>query len=208
MRQLSINRRKPHLVDLLITKTVGAYSYKLKWGTNFDTAVFTDFLVVPAAGYRDPAVDDSSNYTIYGDRVRALFDPATFSIPDGSVWWLKVAPLDSTGAEMSVSPATMVLISNLGGAYFPQLVITGNAPNVADLAHSLEIDFPRQMRDLRIQSTAAVWVAFDPSGPEILLAGDPLPKDISRWSTASTLFIRGNGAAVPFSAVFTLAYTQ
>ena len=208
MRQLSMHRRKPNLVDLLITKTVGAYSYKLKWGVNFDTAAFTDFLIVPGAGYRDPNVDDSGNLTIHGNRVRALFDPASYGIPDTSVWWLKVSPLDSTGAEMSTSAATMVLVPNVGGAYFPQLVITGSAPNAPGLPTSLQIDFPQQMRDFRIQSTAAVWVAFDPKGPEILLAGDPLPKDISRWSTVSTVYIRGNGAVVPFSAVFTLAYTQ
>lgn len=208
MRQLSIHRRKPNLVDLLITKTPGAVAYRLKWGANFDTAVFTPFIESPNNGFRDSSVDDASNITIYGDRVRVLFNPSTYSIPDTSVWWLKVSPLDSTGAEMSTTAATMVLVPNVGGAYFPQLVITGSAPNVANLPASLQIDFPHQMRDFRIQSTAAVWVAFDPNGPEILLAGDPLPKDISRWSTVSTVYIRGNGAVVPFSAVFTLAYTQ
>lgn len=208
MRQLSIHRRKPRLVDLLVTKTVGAYSYRLKWGANFDTALFTNFLVSPNTGFRDPAVNDESNITIYGDRVRILFDPVTYGIPDNSVWWLKMSPLDSTGAEMSTTPALMVLRPSIGGAYFPQLTITGSAPNVATIADSLEINFPQQMRDMRIQSTAAIWAAFDPSGPEILLPGDPLPKDISRWSTQSVLYVRGNGAAVPFSLVFTLAYTQ
>jgi hypothetical protein len=208
MRQLSINRRKPHLVDLLVDKTPGAYSYKLKWGANFDTSPFADFLTSPLSGFRDSAVDDASNITIYGDRVRILFDPTTYGIPDNTVWWIKSSPLNSAGAEMSTSAALMILPSHPGGAYFPQLTITGSAPNVATLANSLEINFPQQMRDVRIQSTAAIWAAFDPSGPEILLPGDPLPKDISRWSTQSALFVRGNGAAVPFSLVFTLAYTQ
>jgi hypothetical protein len=99
-------------------------------------------------------------------------------------------------------------VPNVGGSYFPQLVITGNAPNVLALANSLEIHFPQQMRDARIQSAAGMWVAFESGGPEILLASDPLPKDISRYSTMSTIFVRGNGAIVPFSLLFTLAYTQ
>lgn len=207
MRHLSIIRRKTNLVDLLVQKTPGAYQYRLKWGANFDTSPFTNFLVSPNTGFRDPAVSDESNITVYGDKVRILFDPATYGIPDDSVWWLKMSPLDSTGAEMFTTASTMVLAPN-PGAYFPQLTITGTAPNVASIADSLEIDFPQQMRDMRIMSTAAVWAAFDPNGPEILLPGDPLPKDISRWSTQSVLFIRGNGAPVPFSLVFTLAYTQ
>lgn len=209
MRQLSIHRRKPHLVDLLVTKTSGAYSYKLKWSTDFDGSVpFTDFLTVPITGYRDPAVDDASNITLYGDRVRVLFDPTTYTIPDSEIWWLKMSPLDDTGAEMSTTAALMMYQPNIGGSYFPQFTITGTAPNAPDLAHSLEINFPHQMRDMRIQSSAAMWVAFDSCGQEALLQGSTLPKDINRWSTESMLFVRGSGAAVPFSLLFTLAYTR
>jgi hypothetical protein len=194
----------------LITKTTGAQSYKLSWGANFDTASFTDFLTVPNFGFRDPAVNDASNITLYGDRVRALFNPTTYSIPDDKFWWLKMSPLDSTGTPISTTRGSLMMLTpDIGaGSYFPQLTITGNAPNVATLASSLEIDFPQQMRDVRIQSAAAVYAAFDVSGPEILLQGASLPKDISRWATQSSLFIRGNGAVVPFSLVFTLAYTR
>lgn len=210
MRQLSINRRKPGIVDLLITKTPGAQAYRLKWGTNFDTAVFTSFLTVPNFGFRDPAVSDASNYTVHGDKVRVLFNPTTYSIPDDQFWWLKMSPLDPTGAEMFTTRGSlMILTPDIGaGSYFPQLTITGIAPNVAALANSIEIDFPQQMRDVRVQGAAAMWAAFSETGPEILLQGDPLPKDLSRWSTQSSLFVRGNGAAVPFSLLFTLAYTR
>ena len=210
MRQLSIHRRKPGVVDLLISKTSGAYSYKLKWGANFDTAVFTDFLTVPNNGFRDPAVDDASNLTVYGDHVRALFNPTTYGIPDNKTWWMKMSPLDASGAEISTTRGSlMVMVPNVGaGSYFPQLVITGTAPNTITLAAALQIDFPQQIRDARIQSSAAVWAAFDENDSEILLQGASLPKDLSRWSTQSSLFIRGNGAAVPFSLVFTLAYTR
>lgn len=209
MRQLSIHRRKPNLMDLLVTKTPGAYSYRLKWSANFDGSTpFTAFLTSPMTGFRDPAVNDDSNITIYGERVRILFDPATFSIPDSNVWWLKMSPLDHAGAEMFTTPPLMIYQPNIGGSYFPQLTITGSAPNEASLANSLEIHLPHQMRDMRILSAAAMWVAFDSNGQEVLLQGSSLPKDLNRWSTESVLFVRGNGAVVPFSLLFTLAYTR
>jgi len=212
MRQLSIHRRKPGLVDLLIAKTPGAAAYRLKWGTNFDTAVFTGFLDVPNTGYCSPTAVDADRVTLYGDRVRAIFNPVDHAIPDDEFWWLKMVPLDSAGAEITASAtrgALMVLTPDIGaGSYFPQLTITGTAPNVAAVADSLQIDFPQQMRDVRIQSAAALWVAYAEKGPEILLQGDTLPKDLSRWATQSTMLVRGNGAAVPFSLLFTLAYTR
>jgi hypothetical protein len=210
MRQLSINRRKSGIVDLLISKTQGAYFYQLSWGENFDTDPFTNFLVVPNSGFRDPSVNDASNYTLYGDRVRALFNPVTYGIPDDKIWWLKMSPLDLNGALISMTRGSlMVLTPDIdAGSYFPQMTITGNAPDATDSTGSLEIDFPQQMRDVRIQSAAAMWVAFDTNGPEILLQGADLPKDISRWSTQSSLFVRGDGVAVSFSLVFTLAYTR
>lgn len=196
-------------MDLLVTKVPGAFSYKLKKSTAFDGSVpFTDFLTSPNTGYRDRNVDDSSNYTVYGDKVRILFDPTTYGISDTNIWWLKLAPLDDVGAEMFVTPPTMMYQPNIGGSYFPQFAITGNAPNQPDLANSLEIHFPHQIRDMRIQSTAALWAAFDSNGQEILLQGSTLPKDLNRWSTESVLFVRGNAAIVPFSLLFTLAYTR
>jgi hypothetical protein len=208
MRQLSVHRRKPHLVDLLINKTPGAYSYKLKWATGFDSAAFTDFLTVPMTGYRDPAVSDAATVTLHGDRVRVLFDPSSYSIIDNSVWWLRMSPIDATGAEMFTTPPLMMYLPNLGGSYFPQFTITGSAPNALNLTGSIEIHFPHQMRDMRILSSAAMWVAFDSNGQEILLQGSSAPKDLNLWSTESVLFVRGNGAVVPFSLLFTLAYTR
>ena len=209
MRQLSIHRRKPHLVDLLVNKTPGAYTYKLKWSTKFDGSIpFTDFLTSSISGFRDPAVDDSSNITLYGNRIRILFDPSTYSIPDSNIWWLTLTPMDAAGADMFTTAPLMMYQPNIGGSYFPQFTITGSAPDVGDLAHALEVNFPHQMRDMRILSSAAMWVAFDSNGQEVLLQGSALPKDLNRWSTESVLFVRGNGAAVPFSLLFTLAYTR
>lgn len=209
MRQLSIHRRKPNLMDLLINKTAGAYSYQLQWSTAFDGSVaFTPFLTVPNVGHRDVTISDASNVTVYGDRIRALIDPTIHGIPDAGIWWLRMSPLDHLGAVLSTTAPLMIYQPNIGGSYFPQFTITGTAPNAASLAFSLEINFPHQMRDMRIMNSAAMFVAFDTNGQEVLLQGSSDAKDLNRWSTESTMFVRGNGAAVPFSLLFTLAYTR
>jgi hypothetical protein len=206
MRQLSINRRKPNLVDLLVKKTPDAYSYNLKWGQNFDDVAFVDLLTSPNTGFRDPAINDESNLTLYGDHVRILFDPSTYAVPDDKVWWLKMSPLDSNGAEIFTTPALMVLQPNMGGSHFPQLVITGSAPNSVSIDNSLEIDLPKQMRDMRVHNELDIYIAFNSEGPEILLPGSPFPKDMGRWSTQSSVLVRGNGEVSQFSLSFTLAH--
>lgn len=208
MRLISIYRRKPNLVDILIPRQANADRYRLKWANNFDVSPFATFITSEKTGFRDVNVDDATVVTVHGDYVRIVFNPATYSIPDDQVFWIKFFPVDFSGVEGSGTPPLMVLTPDPGGSYFPQYVITGNAPNVGTLATALEIHFPRQMRDLRLQNTASMYMAFDPNGPEVLFPGDPLPKDISAWATQSLILVRGQGASVPFSLLFTLAYTQ
>jgi hypothetical protein len=207
MRQLSIQRRKPGLVDLLIIRTANAVAYKLRWSNNFDAAVPVNFLEVPQSGYRDPAVSDAGDTTLYGNRVRAVFNPATFGIPDDSPWWLRVSPLNAAGAEIHTTPPLMVVAPDPSGSYLPQLSVTGVAPNVVDLAHALEFHLPRQMKHFRVQNLASMFVAFHPGGPEMQVPASPTPKDLSWGSTSSSIFVRGDGAAVPFSMMFAPAYT-
>lgn len=208
MRQISIFRRQSNLVDVLIPRNAGTDKYRLKWATNFDVSPFTTFITSEKTGHRDFDIADEKTITIHGDYVRIVFNPANYSIPDDKVFWLKFFPVDFSGVEGTGTPPLMVMKPLPGGSYFPQLSITGTAPNVATLASSLEIHFPQQMRDLRLLNTAGMYIAFDPNGPEVLMSGDPLPKDISAWATQSVIFVRGQGAAVPFSLLFTLAYTQ
>ena len=206
-RHISIFSRRANVIDLLLEKTPGAFQYRLKWASNFDSATWTTFITSQNTGFVDTSVDDSSNVIVYGDRVRVRFDPHTYNITDG-VFWIVLSPLDFNGNEMFTTPPLMVMGPNLDGSYFPQYTISGSAPSAVSLAGSLQIQFPRQIRDLRIQNAAAMWVAFDENGPEILLAGDTLPKVLNRWSTQSSLFVRSSGAAVPFSLLFTIAYTK
>jgi hypothetical protein len=39
-----------------------------------------------------------------------------------------------------------------------------------------------------------------------LLPGSPFPKDMGRWSTQSSVLVRGNGEVSQFSLSFTLAH--
>lgn len=208
MRQISIFRRHPNLVDVLIPRDANVDKYRLKWANNFDVSPFTTFLTSEKTGHCDFTIEDEKTVKVHGDYVRIVFDPANYSIPDDQVFWIEYFPVDFSGVEGAGTPPLMIMKPQPGGSYFPQLSITGTAPNVATLASSLEIHFPRQMRDLRLLNTAGMFIAFDKNGPEILMTGDPLPKDISAWATQSVIFVRGQGAAVPFSLLFTLAYTQ
>ena len=208
-RQISFYNRRPNLVDTLILKTPGAMQYNLKWATNFDASSWTTFITSPNTGYIDRSLVNVGNSTINGcNNVRVIFNPALYNIIDSSIFWLVVSPVDATGHEMFTTPPLMVIPFSIDGSYSPQYALSGNAPSASAISGSLEIQFPRQVRDLRIETANSMFVAFNSNGPEIKIHGGTQVQEIDLLGTQSSLFVRGNGVVAAFSMLFSMVYTK
>jgi len=203
-RLFSIIRRKPGLVDFVTPLVAGQEGYRLKTASNFDGS-FTTLLTTTNTGYVDPSVDLRQQNVHTGNIVRMLINPVTFSLSDTSPFWLQYVPVVG-GVEQTPSGLLLVLPPTYGTSI---LAIAGNAPSGATQANSLRLDFPRLVTDLHIHNehaSADLMVAFDVGGPEIKIQG-PLkdPQFSSIHGAHDSIWVRGSGSVVPFSATFTFA---
>lgn len=203
-RLFSIIRRKPGLVDFVTPLVAGQDGYRLKTATNFDGS-FATILTTTNTGYVDPTVDLRQQSVQPGNIVRMLINPTTFSLVDTAPFWLQYVPVVN-GVEGTPSGLLLVLPPTYGTSI---LAISGNAPSGANQAASLRLDFPRLVTDLRIHNEHAssdLMVGFDVGGPEIKVQA-PLkePQFVSQHGTHDSIWVRGSGAVVPFSATFTFA---
>lgn len=211
-RTLSVTRRRPNLVDTVVPFVYGVDKYRLKWQTNFDAA-YTQFIDTTNVGFLDPAVNQAAlEVQQTQGRVRIVFNPASYSIPDTQHFWLSLWHVAPGGAETQMSAPSLVL-PELAHHGIHQVTIHGGAPNGADSAHSLQLDLPRLMQDFRIHSEAAVggnllYVATEEGGAEQALSPDTFPQYTSILSTQGSLWVRGGGGVVNFSAIFTSSFPR
>lgn len=201
-RRFSILRRKPGIIDLitplkpLSSLVVG---YRLKTDTVPSGSFSTTVISTGRTGLVDPAVAGPHNVIQPGENVRIIIKPSNYGLSDTDYFWLKLFYLDVTNAEM-VGPgaATLVLPPFVGPE---QTGFTGSAPTSA-----LQIDLPRAMENFRISNldaANALAVAFQSGGPEVTI---PFGKDVSGFQgTVSSIWVRGVGGTVSFSASFTYA---
>lgn len=199
-RLLSCIRRRPGYVDLVTPRDPTAALYRLRWATNFDAAP-TTFLDVSPVGYRDPAINPNVvDVQNIGDRVRIVFNPTTYSIPDTVPFWLQLWKVDGVGTATQKTAMTLVLPDSSNHQH--TLVIAGQAPN-ATLGNGLQIDLPRQMKDVRLTNLDAavnLLVATEEGGYEAVLKPGAAPQLVTTDGPVSSLFVRGNAAVVNFTA--------
>lgn len=206
-RSFSVIRRRPHLVDVLFPLTAGVQTYRLKWASNFDGS-FTQFLDSTNVGFLDPSINPAvvGSQPTAGRQVRVVFDPATYSIPDAEPFWLQYWTVPFGGAEEQQSAAVLILpdSSNHG---IGVITIHGTAPSAGSVSGSLQIELPRRMCDIRIRNEGAgnsIYLATEENGAEM-----EFPPDVTQYvnldGAHATLWLRGSGGNVPFSATFTAA---
>lgn len=202
-RLFSILRRKPGLIDFvtpLQAQSAGVKSYRLKTDTTPSGAFATTVMTVPRTGFVDPDVKGAHNVIQPGNNVRVLFKPSNYGLSDAA-FWLKLVFIDEADAEMvTPAPSAPTLISP-PTAGSEQMAFTASAPTSA-----LRIDLPRAMNNFRIlnlDGANALMVAFQEGGPEATV---PFGKENSGFSgIVSSIWVRGVGGAVAFSATFTPA---
>jgi len=208
-RPLSVIRRRPNLVDILVPKDPAVQGYRLQGALNFDIA-FTTMLTAPiSSGHLDPAVDRRKLHTVNNpDHIRIVFDPQTYNagapnLVDANQFWLKYQPVDFAGAPGTASAPMLILAEdNLRGD--SRIAIAGDAPSGASVANSLTLHLPLRMQGLVIRNNDGadeLLVAFQPGGPETTI---PALTTMSFLEGAQgCLLVRGDGAVVNFSASFT-----
>lgn len=206
-RTFIVNRRRPNLVDALVYLS-GADQYRLKWAPNFDTVgPWTTITTSPPGGWKDPNVDRRKLevLNIGGHYCRIAFDPASFTIPDTTAFWLVGVPVTGGIEGTSSAPALVLPYSAVVGNM--PVTVAGNAPNALTIAGSQQIDLPAAMFAIHLRNNDganAMFVATDGNGPEFKLpAGETL--NLSVIAGAPSLWVRGDGGAVPFSAILTQA---
>jgi hypothetical protein len=211
-RTLSVIRRRTNLVDVVVPIVAGVDKYRLKWNANFD-GVFAQFIDSSNVGFLDAAINQAViEVQQTTGRVRIVFNPATYGIPDAQHFWMELWHVAPGGAETQMSAPSLVLPE---GAHhgIHQVTIHGFAPNGADVTHSLQIDLPRLMSDFRIHNEAVIggnnlFVASEENGAEQQLQPDTFPQYTSFSSTQGSLWVRGGGGDVPFSAIFTMSFPR
>ncbi len=207
IRTFSCFRRRPHIVDLLTPVVAGVTSYQIKWGQNFDTSPFTSIINCSNIGFYDDNIPrNKTELQNTNGFVRITFDPTTFSIDDSKSFWLE---LWENGTQLS---APTLLLPDSVNKGIGNVTIQGSAPNAASSATSLQLDLPFLMQNFQITNNDAattLFVATEQSGPEMEI-GPKLgfPGYSTIWGSQGSLWVRGGGAAVNFSATFTLGFPR
>jgi hypothetical protein len=209
-RTFSVIRRRPNYVDFITSIVPSVVGYRLKWAANFDGA-FADVFTTTNVGMRDasinPAVIDVQQTQ---GRVRVVFDPANYSIPDDLPFWIKLYHVDNLGAETAVSAATLLLPESAHHG-IPQVTLHGTAPSAPNSSGALQLDFPRLMTDFRIhneEAATALYVSTEEGGAEQRLDKDTSPQYTNFSSTLSSIWVRGGGGTATFSAICTAAFPR
>lgn len=211
-RTLSVTRRRPNVVDMVMPFVYGVDLYRLKWATNFD-GVFAQFIDSTNIGFLDPAVNQATlEVQQTQGRVRIVFDPATYHITDTSSFWVTLWQVAPGGAETQVSAPSLILPESAHHGIH-QITLHGAAPNAADSTGSLQLDLPRLMSDFRIRCESpvggnALFVATEAGGAEQQLLPDTFPQYTSLLATQGSLWVRGGGGIVNFSAICTTSFPK
>jgi hypothetical protein len=209
-RSISIHRRRLNLVDLFVRQRPGVIGFRFSAGTNFDAAA-TAFQDVPIQGTKSPSVPDNQGFDSgqFKGLTRFRFDPSDYvataaALVDTNPFYLNIAPITSAGVG---SAEAYHLILPFSDAPQRSVMLSGNAPNKADLAHALELQLPMLCNnwEFQVNGGAAMFLAFEPTGAEWQI--DPIAGNFTNFAkvypNVSQLFFRGNGGATAFTAILT-----
>ncbi len=215
-RLFSVIRRRPNYIDVVTPFVYGSDGYRLKWATNFDGS-FSTVLTSTNIGFVDPNINPNvidaqplgGSASNGGRNVRIVFNPATYGITDTSSFWLQFVRTVG-GVEQTPGAPTLILpdSANHGVGI---VTIHGNAPNAATSAGSLQIDLPRVMEDFHIHNEDGsnnLFLSTEQSGAETQLRPDTFSQFSQMRAAQGSIWVRGGGGVVAFSARMTLAFPR
>lgn len=205
MRLMYMNRRRPFLVDMVVTPVPGGLAYELWGGNDMDPTGHALKVAFGPGGFKDDTINGAVLETInLGQRIRVVFDPSAHGMTDTEINFVQLKA-DTGGGMDNVSPVTMLLPDTLYHGY-ETITLHGFAPQGATPADAVPLDLSRLARDLRIvnqDTTNGLYVGFNDSGHQVFV---PAGAEHAMFtSTFSSLYVRGVGGVVEFSASFTHA---
>lgn len=209
-REFSVIRRRKNLVDILTPKRAGIAGYRFEAALNFDES-YEAILTAPiSSGYLDPAVNRAVLHSVNNnDHIRVVFNPDSFvgvaGLSDTKHFWLRFVPVDTSGADGTVSASTLILTDaeHYGNS---RIQIAGDAPQETGVADSLVLNLPHNSQDIYIKNEDAsggndLYVAFIAGGAEQQIGPQQVFKAYD--GPVETLLVRGSGGEATFSASFT-----
>jgi len=211
-RSLSLYRRRAGIIDLTLPVRAGVASYNFQFATNFDGS-YTTFQNVPSNGListtaSDPASDSSG----FRGLTRFLFNPADYTaafptLLDTVPLWIKIVPISTAGVTGTAEAGQLIL--PYSSTPDRPVNISGSAPSAVSIAGSLEIQLPRQCRNLQIQNndtTNPMFVAFEPGGSEfeVFALASKFTNFGFTYPVVTQLFVRGSGGTVTFNATMSI----
>ena len=206
-RSISVIRRRSNYIDLLTPIVAGVTTYRLKWASNFD-GVFSPFLDCTNVGLRDDTINPYAvEMQPVPGSVRIVFDPSTYSIPEGVHIWLMLFQVVGAAPETQASAPTLVLPET---AHHGVGIVTihGSAP----FPGPQQLDLPRLQQDIRIINhdggANSLFVSMEEYGPEYECKPSALPSNLTLYGTQGSVYVRGGGAPVVFSMMSTLAFPR
>jgi hypothetical protein len=131
-------------------------------------------------------------------------------INDTRSFWLQFSQITG-GVQTLVSAPTLILpdSANKGQGL---VTIAGTAPSETSSASSLQLDLPFLMQNFQItntQATGVLYVSTEAGGPEMALGPNlGFPSYQTIWGVQPSIWVRGGGTTVTFSATFTLAFPR
>lgn len=139
-RTCSLLRRRANLVDIGIRVRDGVAGYQFHSSTS-SAGTFTQFALVPSYGLRSATAPDGPGD---GNRgwTRFVFNPADYSLADGSPLWLKVYPVTTAGVVGSAEGPFMVLPYSPGSWDASRLVVPGEGNSFVNNDGVFAMDVP------------------------------------------------------------------
>lgn len=211
-RPLTVVRRRPNLLDLVIPKDPDTRGYRLQASTTFSGGFTTILTADISSGYLDANVDRRKLHSINNPNyIRIVFDPDTFNgvagISDANQFWVKFVPIDFSGSPGAASnPMLLLPEEKLRGDSV--VVISGTAPSGASVANSLPLLLPFRAQQVTVrnqESSVTLFLATEVGGNEMELDGGAVTLSQTELPMAAQgcILVRGGGATAAFSATFT-----
>jgi len=214
MRNFSIIRRAPNIVDALIPLQAGVDTYRFAAAQNFDGS-FTDIQDVPVQGFLDKAIvlagrRDTLTVLPNQNSARFAFDPATYNVAAGITdtvqFWLRMTPVTG-GTPGTPGPLGLVLPHALHTSP-GRFNIAGTAPSVTvPNARVLELPWGMQNFLIRVESGGGdLGIAWDEGAPETIISAGTSETIFD--AVQPRLIVRGIGGTADFTTTFFSAFPQ
>ena len=213
--------RHTGIIDLVIPNKANALFYSVGSGNTLDNTFAGStfmFTVTMGGSFRSPTLKRNKKNRVEESNLGLtrlavdLGDYASANIPgDGATSYFRVSEIDHVGNTGPEGPILVVPPPGFFSFGRKVLPLSGTAPNVASgptfisPVGAMNFVLPKFADNVFINNDSAgdsLWVAFSPGMQELEIKfGERV---IFTETGISQVFLRGDGATVPFRAVFTL----